>query len=269
MARPEAPAGEVYRRQGFGRSSGLGARPALLIVDFVEGFADPALFGGGNIPDAIAATIPLLAFARSEGWPVATTRIVFADDGSDANIFCRKVPGLLALTEANPKSAVVGDLAPIAGELVIRKRLPSAFAGTDLAAWLIGKRVDTLVVAGCTTSGCVRASVVDAMSLGFLTVVASDCVGDRALGPHDANLFDMAQKYADLLTADEIAAAFSAHGRPDRDLYPPHAEVPARGRPRSTRERGASFEAELQSAPQDEDVGSIASRAEPRRQAHG
>lgn len=141
------------------------------------------------------------------------TRIVFADDGADANIFTRKVPSLLALTEANPKGGIVPELAPVDGELVVRKRLPSAFAGTDLAAWLANRGVDTVIVAGCTTSGCVRASVVDSMSCGFITVVAQDCVGDRALAPHEANLFDMQQKYADLMTVDEIEAVFATASR--------------------------------------------------------
>jgi maleamate amidohydrolase len=90
-------------------------------------------------------------------------------------------------------------MAPLPGELIVRKTLPSAFRGTILAPWLAGKRVDTLVVAGCTTSGCVRASVIDAMSDGFRPIVLSDCVGDRAEAPHKANLFDMAQKYADVM----------------------------------------------------------------------
>ena len=196
--------GEIYQRQGFGKRSGLGRRPALVIVDFVNGFADPAAFGGGNIRGAIAETQGLLEFARSMSWPVAFTRVVFADDGSDANVFSRKVPSLLSLTEENPQSAVVRELAPLSGELVLRKRLPSAFAGTDLAAWLTRRNVDTLVVAGATTSGCVRATVVDAMGSGFLVVVAADCVGDRAEGPHRAGLFDIAQKYADLMNAQDI-----------------------------------------------------------------
>jgi maleamate amidohydrolase len=204
---------EVYQRQGFGARSGVGQRPALLIVDFVESFADPQMFGGGNIPDAIAATVRLLAFAREQRWPVAMTRIVFADDGADANIFTRKVPSLLALTEDNPKGAIVSELKPVSGEQVVRKRLPSAFAGTDLAAWFIGRGVDTVIVAGCTTSGCVRASVVDAMGNGFMTVVAEDCVGDRAAGPHEANLFDMQQKYADLMMAEDIKSLFLAKER--------------------------------------------------------
>ena len=199
----------VYLQQGFGVSSGLGERPALLIVDFVESFADPDMFGGGNVRPAIAATTKLLSFARERGWPIAMTRVVFADDGADANIFTRKVPGLLALTETNPKSAIVPELTPLPGELVVRKRLPSAFVGTDLTAWLVSKRVDTVIVAGATTSGCVRATVVDAMGAGFITAVASDCVGDRAIGPHEANLFDMQQKYADVMTSAAIMSSFA------------------------------------------------------------
>jgi maleamate amidohydrolase len=200
----------VYSRQGFGAGSGAGVRPALVIVDFVEGFADPQTFGGGNISSAIDSTVELLAFAREQNWPIAMTRVVFADDASDANIFTRKVPGLLALTENAKSSMIVPELAPQPGELVVRKRLPSAFFGTDLAAWLTMRRVDTVVIAGCTTSGCVRASAVDAMGHGFLTVVVTDCVGDRASGPHEANLFDMGQKYADLMSLSDLMALYAA-----------------------------------------------------------
>lgn len=194
----------VYERQGFGRSLGLQGRIGLLIVDFVNGFADPAIFGGGNIPAAIDRTVTVLAEARRRGWPVAHSRIVYADDGSDATIFSIKVPGMLTLTEAAPASAIVPQLTPAAGELVVRKTNPSAFFGTGLAPWLTQKGVETLLVAGCTTSGCVRASVVDAMGHGFRPVVLSDCVGDRALAPHEANLFDIAQKYGDVVPADRV-----------------------------------------------------------------
>jgi maleamate amidohydrolase len=196
---------DVYRKQGFGNRSGFGAQPALLVVDFVNGFNDPDLFGGGNIPQAIEHTAVLLAAARSAGVPVCFTRVVYADDGSDAGVFCLKAPGLKILTEKHPSSAVVPELAPAPGEHVLRKTQPSAFFGTDLAGWLIKRRVDTVIVAGATTSGCVRASVVDSLSYNFRTIVAIDCVGDRALGPHEANLFDMGQKYADLMTGAEIA----------------------------------------------------------------
>ncbi|WP_372618211.1 isochorismatase family protein [Falsiroseomonas sp.] len=203
------PEADIYHRQGMGQRAGMGERPALVIVDFVVGFADPAHFGGGNIAPAIAQTVRLLAFARHHRWPVAHTRVVYADDGADAGVFTRKAPSLLKLTEANPLSQIVPELAPAKGEYIVRKQGASGFFGTALAAWLTQQRADTVVVAGCTTSGCVRATVVDSMQHNFRTIVATDCVGDRALGPHEANLFDMGQKYADLMTRTEIEVAVS------------------------------------------------------------
>ena len=200
---------DVYAKQGFGNKSGFGVAPALVIVDFVNGFNDPDLFGGGNIPEAIEQTKKLLAFFRAKKLPVCFTRVVYADDGSDAGVFCLKAPKLKILTEASRASQVVDELKPVEGEYVLRKTQPSAFFGTDLAPWLIRQRVDTVIVTGATTSGCVRASVVDSMSYNFRTIVASDGVGDRALGPHEANLFDMGQKYADLHKVEEIIAALS------------------------------------------------------------
>jgi maleamate amidohydrolase len=194
---------ETYQRQSFGSTLAPKAPVALLIVDFVNGFANPDVFGGGNIAQAIERTVALLAHAREKGWPVAHSRIVFADDDTDHNIFTMKVPGLLALKEQSHDSAIVPQLTPREGELVVRKTVPSAFFGTPLAAWLTQHGVRTLVIAGAVTSGCVRSSVVDAMQYGFRPFVLSDCVGDRALAPHEANLFDMAQKYAAVMTRDE------------------------------------------------------------------
>jgi maleamate amidohydrolase len=201
---------DIYQQQNFGNRLGFGRKSALLIVDFTVGFNDPALFGGGNIDPAIKRTVGLLDFFRGRKLPVAFTRVVYADDGSDAGLFGVKVPSLLILTESHPAGRVVPELEPRHAELVIRKTQASAFFGTGLAPWLIQQGVDTLVVAGCTTSGCVRASVVDAIAYNFRPIVARDCVGDRALAPHEANLFDMAQKYADVLERDEILAALSA-----------------------------------------------------------
>ncbi len=200
---------EIYRRQGFAQTLGLGLAPAVVVVDFVAGFTDPAHFGGGNIAQAIVRTVELLALARRNRWPVAHTRVVYADDGSDAGVFAAKVPPLLTLTETSPLSQIVPELTPVAGELVIRKRQASAFFGTGLAGWLAYRRVDTVLVAGCTTSGCVRATVVDACAHEFRPVVMADCVGDRAIGPHEANLFDMGQKYADLMDLAGLEAAFA------------------------------------------------------------
>jgi maleamate amidohydrolase len=201
------PEAAIYARQGMGNRAGMGERPALVIVDFVNGFADPAHFGGGNIGPAIEETRQLLAFARGKRWPVAHTRVVYAADGADAGVFTRKAPSLLKLTEDSPLSRIVPELTPAPGEYIVRKQGASGFFGTALAAWLTQQRADTVIVAGCTTSGCVRATVVDSMQHNFRTVVVTDCVGDRALGPHEANLFDMGQKYADLMTRAEIEAA--------------------------------------------------------------
>ena len=202
----------TYERQGFGQSLAMKAPYGLLIVDFVNSFADPQQFGGGNIGAAIARTETLLAHARSQGWPVAHSRIVFADDDGDCNIFGLKVPGMVTLKEHSPGSAIVSELAPVKGELVVRKTVPSAFFGTSLAPWLTQHGVQTLLVAGAVTSGCVRASVVDAMSWGFRPLVVADCVGDRAIAPHDASLFDMAQKYATVAPLDEVLALLCQPG---------------------------------------------------------
>jgi maleamate amidohydrolase len=200
---------DIYRQQGMGQSIGIGAAPALVIVDFVLGFTDPAHFGGGNIGPAITRTVDLLALARARGWPIVHTRVVYADDGSDCGGFTKKVPPLKGLTETSPLSQIVPELTPQKGELILRKHNASAFFGTELAGWLAGRRVDTLLVSGCTTSGCVRATVVDSCSHNFRTIVVTDCVGDRAIAPHEANLFDMGQKYADLMPLSAVEAALT------------------------------------------------------------
>lgn len=197
-ARTEA----IYRQQNLGNASGLGAHCGLILVDFVNAFVDAAQFGGPQIVQAVQNTVPLLNAFRLAGLPVAHTRVVFADDGSDKNVFCLKVPPLAKLTELAHGSQTVVELAPQAGELVVRKTSASAFFSTGLSEWLRLRGVDTAVIAGCTTSGCVRATVVDAMQFNFRTVVIEDCVGDRAEEPHAANVFDMRQKYADVMSRD-------------------------------------------------------------------
>lgn len=200
----KTPIQEVYDCQGFGQSLELIPPAGLLIVDFINGFADPEVFGGGNIKEAIDHCKTLLTLGREWGWYICYTRMVYADDGSDANIFTEKVPGTLLFTENSNNSQIVAELAPTEGDLIIRKQFPSAFFGTTLASKLALQGVKTLVIAGATTSGCVRASVLDAMCHGLKPVVAKDCVGDRSIEQHEANLFDMQMKYADLRSLDEI-----------------------------------------------------------------
>lgn len=196
----------IYRHQGLGGTSGVGQRCGLVLVDFVNGFVDFDQLGGPHIEAAAQASVPLLAAFRRLGLPVAHTRVVFDDDGANHNVFARRVPPLQKLTEHAHGSQIVPALTPLPGELVIRKQSASAFFDTGLAGWLHLRGVDTAVIVGCTTSGCVRASVVDSMQHNFRTVVPSDCVGDRALEPHEANLFDIGQKYADVMTRDELLA---------------------------------------------------------------
>lgn len=201
---------EVYTRQGFGQRLGFGRSIGLLIVDFVNGFNDADVFGGGNIGAAITRTVGLLDACREAELPIVHTRVVFEADGSDRNLFARKVPSVMRLTEDALESQIVDELKPRRGELVLRKRLPSAFFNTDLASWYTSAGVDTLLIAGCTTSGCVRASAIDALCSGFRPTIVTDCVGDRALGPHEANLFDLGQKTADLMTREDVLAAFTS-----------------------------------------------------------
>jgi len=208
---------DIYAAQGFGGSLGLGQRWALLLVDFTVGFVDPALFGGVDIEAAAYHARTLLAFARDAGLPVAHTRVGYAYDGSDASLFAARNQRSHLLTDSSPGSRFVPALAPVVGELVIRKTVPSAFFGTGLAPWLALRDVNTLLVGGCTTSGCVRASVVDAISHNLRPVVVTDCVGDRAQAPHQANLFDIRQMYADLMSCGEVVSAFAVMRAGARD----------------------------------------------------
>ena len=199
----------VYERQGFGQGLELVPPAGLLIVDFINGFADPDVFGGGNIRPAVEKTRKLLSLARERGWLVSYTRVVYSEDGSDANIFTDKVPGCLEFTETNALSQVVPELPPAPGDLIIRKQFPSAFFGTHLASSLAKHGIKTLFICGATTSGCVRASAVDAMCHGFRPVIVEDCVGDRSIAQHEANLFDMKMKYTENMQLDEVEALTS------------------------------------------------------------
>ena len=191
---------------------GFGSSPALVIVDFVNGFTDPALFGSADIVHAIDATVLLLDLARKATLPVVFTRIVFAADGSDLGLVHRKVPNVAMLTEENPSSHIVRSLTPRSAEIVIRKRHPSAFFATDLAALLNARGVDTVIVAGCSTSGCVHATVVDALGFGYRPIVVRECVADRHQLSHDIALLNIDMKYGDVVCFEEVRARLLAHG---------------------------------------------------------
>lgn len=197
---------DVFEKQGFGRTLTPGHNSALVIVDFVNGFADPNHFGGGNINDAIDATVTLLDAARARDIPVCFTRMVYQPGST--TIFEEKVPSLSVLTENHPLSAIVPELEPRSNEFIVRKQNPSSFFGTNLSQWLIGNQVQNLVIAGCTTSGCVRATVVDGMSSNYRCYIVESCVGDRSLPSHDMSLFEMRQKYADICNLEGAISLF-------------------------------------------------------------
>jgi maleamate amidohydrolase len=195
---------DIYQKQGFGKFLGIGNHSVLLLIDFVNGFVDPDILGSKSIESAAFRSRILLDFFRLAKLPVVHTRVVFDDHGANYNLFSSKVTALQQLTELAEPAQIVPILSPLPGEHVIKKQSASAFFSTGLAEWLSFRSVDTIFIVGCTTSGCIRASVVDAMQYNFKTIVVSDCVADRAIGPHEANLFDMGQKYADLMTLEEV-----------------------------------------------------------------
>jgi maleamate amidohydrolase len=195
---------DIFARQEYGADLGFGRRPALLLIDFLEAFVDPNKLGGGNIADAARSSLLVLRAAREAGLPVFFSRHIYVGDGSDSELFCRKVPRQIDLRPDAADSQIVEPLRPLECETTICKRFPSAFFATDLADHLRRAGVDTLIVVGCSTSGCVQASVVDSMCYGFRPIVVEECVGDRAAWQHEAALFNMRMKYADVLPASAV-----------------------------------------------------------------
>jgi maleamate amidohydrolase len=192
-----------YKRRGFAGRVGFGVRPALLVVDFINAFTGRGSPLASNLDTEVEATRQLLASARDCNIPVAFTTVEYDDGFRDAGVFIKKVPSLSVLRKGSPLVEVDERLAPRANEHLIVKKYASAFFGTPLASTLTAAGVDTLIITGCTTSGCVRASAVDACQHGFLAIVVRECVGDRAPEPHEANLFDIDAKYGDVVTLEE------------------------------------------------------------------
>ena len=203
----------AYGAAGFGRPSGLGVRPALLIIDvqyrtvgtvrapFWDAIKEFPTACGEVGWQAVDAMMPLVQLFRQKGWPVLYPHVapkVAAEGGRLAE----KVPAIMGVSAKGYE--FVTEVAPKHGDVLIPKKHPSAFFGTALCSHLIDLVVDTVIVTGCTTSGCVRGTVVDAFSLNFKVAVPYDCVYDRGITSHKVNLFDIAQKYADVMPAAEL-----------------------------------------------------------------
>lgn len=197
-----------YQR-AYNRRIGFGTRPALVLIDLCMGYFDPACELYAGVDAAMAAALRARAAARAAGVPVILTNVVYHPGGIDGGRFFEKAAPLHNFVKGNPMAAWGPGLEPCDDELVVSKQYPSAFFGTSLASTLTARGIDTVLLGGLTTSGCVRASCVDAMSHGFRTGVIADACGDRHPAPHEANLFDMNAKYADVVSEAEAMAYFA------------------------------------------------------------
>lgn len=188
----------------------FGKRPALLIIDFVLAYLDPASPLYAGVETALASAERLLLAARKTGIPVIFTNVVYTPGGKDGGVFYRKVPALQLFDRGSPWGAFPPTLQPQYGELVISKQYASSFFGTPLASTLTALNIDTLLITGLSTSGCVRATALDACQHGFLPFVVRDACGDRHHGPHEANLFDLQAKYAEVISEDRAITELAA-----------------------------------------------------------
>jgi nicotinamidase-related amidase len=183
----------------------MGRRPALVVVDVNRGFTDPASPLVCDLDDCVAGIRRLLDGFRSAGLPVVFTTVAFdAAAKAAARVFIEKIPALLALEAGSPWVEVDPRIAPLPDEPVIVKTFASAFFGTALPSVLAAEGCDSVVVTGASTSGCVRATAVDALQHGYRTIVPRDAVGDRNPAAHEANLYDLDTKYADVVSVADV-----------------------------------------------------------------
>lgn len=184
---------------GFGRRLTPGASPALVVVDMVRAYFEPGEQLYMGLDDCLLSAERVLAAARMAGIPVLHTTVSFVEGGMDGGYFFQKVGALSVFVGDKPGGRPMPQVAPLPGEPVLVKQYASAFFGTSLASTLRAQGVDTVIVVGVSTSGCIRATAVDALQHGFIPLVVRDAVGDRADGPHEANLFDIQAKYGEVL----------------------------------------------------------------------
>jgi maleamate amidohydrolase len=197
-----------YRKKGFASRVGFGSRPAVIVVDYIVGFTDLQSPLAANLDRELKATLSLLRAARSKNVPVVFTTVAYDENCREAGVFIRKVPSLRILAAGTRWIEIDARLNRQSDELLLVKRFASSFFGTHLASHLTFLGVDTLIVTGCTTSGCVRATAVDGMQHGFRVIVPRECVGDRAPDAHEANLLDIDAKYGDVVSLSQVLRYF-------------------------------------------------------------
>lgn len=189
---------------GFGRHLVPGKRPALILVDFVKAYFEPGAQLYMGLDDCLHSASRLLRAARSAGILVVHTQVSFSEGGVDGGVFFKKIDALKHFVGNTPLGEIMPEVKPLSNEVVIVKQYASSFFGTTLSSTLQASGVDTLIITGVSTSGCVRATAVDAIQHGFIPLVCRDAVGDRNDGPHEANLFDLQAKYAEVMSEELI-----------------------------------------------------------------
>lgn len=206
MPETRSETADVYAKAQLGRRMGFGRKPAVIAIDLVNGFTDPEMPLGSDLSAVIDQTNRLLERVRESGGPVIFTTIAYEANRKEAGLWLRKAPAQGDFVYGSPLIEVDSRLGWRPEEAVVIKKYASCFFGTTLSSMLTADGVDTLIITGATTSGCVRATTVDAMQHGFRPIVPRQCVGDRAAEPHEAALFDINAKYGDVVELDEVLA---------------------------------------------------------------
>jgi maleamate amidohydrolase len=200
-----------FKERGFGKLLGFGKKPGLIVVDMIKGFTDSSMPMGSDLTPQIKKVNELLNIMHRTDLPVFFTTISYDDDTfADSGIWYQKMEGLKTLRAGTDAVNVDPRLDFRYGDGLIVKKYASAFFGTDLIARLNAQNVDTVIIVGCTTCGCVRATAVDSLQYGYRPIVVEDAVGDRSLASHEQSLFDIRQKYADVLKTEEVVTSVSS-----------------------------------------------------------
>ncbi len=198
---------QFFTEREFGQEIGFGEKPALFVIDMMNAFTDKKLPLGTQLDFQINVICKLLAIARKENIPVFFTKVIYeSKDLSDAGLWFRKMKGLSTLRADTKETEIDSRLERKQSEPIIIKKYASAFFGTDLISRINSQRIDTLIIMGCTTSGCIRATAVDAIQLGLHPIVVEDAVGDRSEKAHKQSLFDIQAKYADVIPSNRVAS---------------------------------------------------------------
>lgn len=197
--------GENYKK-AYDNALGFGKRPAMILVDFVQAYFEPDNMLYADVDDALASAIRVRDIARSANVPIFYTNVVYQAGGIDGGVFFKKAKPLVNFIKGSPMGAWPEGLDPLPDEPIISKQYPSAFFGTSLSTTLTAMGIDSLIITGLTTSGCIRATCIDCCSYGFIPIIVEDACGDRHEDPHRANLFDMNAKYGDVVSEAAVTA---------------------------------------------------------------